>query len=146
MSLLKTIKENLTKARKEKNTDASGILSTLYAESTMVGKNDGNRETTDAEVIAKVKVFIKNIDETLKSLPEGHVQITALNDEKTLLQKYLPQQMSENELKEVIIEIGISHEKSIKSMGKIMSELKTKHCGTYDGKKASLLVKEYLAG
>ena len=145
MSLLETIKKDLIEARKAKNMLASAVLSTLYSEATMVGKNDGNRETADSEVVAKVKAFIKNIDETVKSLPEGHSQSTELGKEKELLQKYLPKQMSEEELKNSISEIGIAYEKSMKSMGKIMGELKTRYDGTYDGKIASALVKTFLS-
>ena len=145
MSLLETIKKDLIEARKAKNMLASAVLSTLYSEATMVGKNAGNRETADSEVVAKVKAFIKNIDETVKSLPEGHSQSTELGKEKELLQKYLPKQMSEEELKNSISEIGIAYEKSMKSMGKIMGELKTRYDGTYDGKIASALVKTFLS-
>lgn len=146
MSLLEAIKADLTEARKSKNTLASGVLSTLYSEAVMVGKNEGNRETTDVETLGKVKVFIKNIDETLKSLPEGHSQMESMQQEKALLQNYLPQQLSENELKAAIWEIGDHYEKSMKSMGKIMTELKAQHNGAYDGKLASNLVKQFLMG
>ena len=145
MSLLETIKNNLTEARKAKNAATSGVLSTLYSEAAMVGKNDGNREATDAEVVSKVKAFLKNIDETLKALPGGHAQIELLRKEKELLTKYLPQQMSQEELKTVVAEIGSAHEKSMRAMGKIMGELKAKHDGKFDGKLASTLVKDYLA-
>ena len=146
MSLLEQIKSNLTDARKAKDTTTSNVLSTLYAEAGMVGKNAGNRESTDAEVIAKVKIFIKNIDETINSLPEGYSKMAEIQKEKELLQKYLPKQMSEKELKSVIAAIGAAHEKSMKSMGKIMGDLKAKYDGHYDGKLASEIVKSFLNG
>ena len=145
MSLLDIIKRDLTEARKAKNVLTSSILSTLYAEACMVGKNDGNRRTTDAEVGAKVKTFIKNIDETLKALSEEHTQGDDLKKERVLLKKYLPNQMDEKKLKIVIAEIGSNYEKSPKSMGKIMSELKSQYEGSYEGKLASTLVKEFLS-
>ena len=146
MSLLDQIKSDLTDARKAKDTATSNILSTLYAEAGMVGKNAGNRESSDAEVVSKVKVFIKNIDETLKTLPQGHAKSTEMEKEMAILQKYLPEQMNQEELKSVIEVIGDSHEKSMKSMGKIMGALKAKYDGQYDGKLASDLVKSYLTG
>ena len=144
MSLLEAIKADLTKARKSKNSLASAVLSTLYSEAVMVGKNKGTRETTAAETLGKVRAFIKNIAETLKSLPGGHAQIESMQQEKTLLQNYLPQQLTEDGLKDAIRGIGDHHEKSIKSMGKIMAELKARHDGAYDGKLASNLVKKFL--
>ena len=145
MTLLENIKSDLTEARKAKDSIASGILSTLFAESTMVGKNDGNRKTTDAEVFTKVKAFLKNIEETRKCLPEGHTKFHELDREKELLAKYMPRKMSEEELKAVIESIGAKHENSMKSMGKIMAELKAKHDGEYDGKSASNMVKVFLS-
>ena len=112
----------------------------------MVGKNASNRESTNAEVVAKVKAFIKNIDETLKSLPEGHTKISELEKEKKLLKKYTPKQMSDEELKSIVEQIGLDQEKSMKSMGKIMGELKAKYEGQYDGKLASDIVKSFLIG
>ena len=144
INLLEQIKSDLTEVRKVRDGVASNLLSTLYAEAGMVGKNASNRESTDEEVIARVKAFIKNINETLKSLPESHAKKDTLEREKELLKKYLPQQMSEETLKEIIKKIGVTHEKSIKSMGKVMGELKAKYGGQYDGKMASNFVKSFL--
>lgn len=145
MSLLNRIKEDLLQARKAKDQNLSSILSTLYSESMMVGKNDGNRETADAEVVGKIRAFIKNIDETLKSLAEDHPNYTVLQDEKTAITKYLPKQLSGEQLKNILSEIAAGHEKSMKSMGKVMAELKENHAGEYDGKQASQIVKEILS-
>ena len=68
--LLETINQDRNEARKMKYTATATLLTTLYSEAQMVGKNDGNRETTDAEVVAVIKKFVKNIDETLSNLPE----------------------------------------------------------------------------
>ncbi|MFQ5673136.1 MAG: GatB/YqeY domain-containing protein [Nitrospinales bacterium] len=144
MSLLNRIKEDLLRARKAKDQKLTGILSTLYAESMMIGKNDGNRETTDAEVVGKIRGFIKNIDETLKALSEDHPNSADLREEKSAIARYLPQQLSADQLKNILLEIAAGHEKSMKSMGAVMAELKEKHPGEYDGKLASQIVREIL--
>jgi len=144
MSLLNRIKEDLIHARKAKDQKSTNILSTLYAESVMVGKNDGNRETTDVEVVGKIRGFIKNIDETLKAISEDHANRADLQAEKSVIAKYLPQQLSEEQLKNTLSEIAAGHEKSMKSMGAVMAELKAKHPGEYDGKQASRIVREIL--
>lgn len=146
MSLLDQIKTDLIQARKAKDSFLLSVLSTLHAEAAIVGKNDGNRETTDAEAVAKIKAFIKNIDETLKSIDETHRKFAELQKEKTVLAKYLPQQLSEDQLKAILTEIAGEHEKSMKSMGKIMAALKEKHGGEYDGKLASQVVRNILSG
>lgn len=144
MSLLNRIKEDLLCARKAKDQKSANILSTLYAESMMIGKNDGNRETTDTEVVGKIRGFIKNIDETLKAINEDNPNYAALREEKSVLSKYLPQQLSADQLKTILSEIAAGHEKSMKSMGGIMAALKEKHPGEYDGKLASQIVREIL--
>ena len=146
MGLLNQIKTDLEKARKAKNTMVSSLLSTLYAETIMIGKNDGNRETTEEETIAKVKVFIKNINETLKTIPEKNEKRVEYENEKKALEQYLPNQLSEAELIKIIEGIASNHEKSMKSMGKLMGELKGKYSGQFDGKLASNLVKKILNG
>ena len=146
MSLLDQVKIDLNEARKAKNTPVASLLSTLYSETLMIGKNDGNRETTEEETVAKVKAFIKNIDETLKAIPDGNDKRTSYEDEKKVLEKYLPTQLSEEELTKILNDIASNYEKSMKSMGKVMEELKTKYAGKFDGKLASVVVKKILAG
>ena len=144
MTLLDQIKVDLNKARKAKNTAISNLLSTLYAETIMIGKNDGDRDTNEEETIAKVKAFIKNINETLKTLPEGNKKRVEYENEKKVLGKYLPAQLSETELTKIIEERASNYEKSMKSMGKVMGDLKEMYSGQFDGKLASSLVKKIL--
>jgi hypothetical protein len=61
MSLIQTIKADQVQARKARSASAS-ILTTLIGEAEMIGKNAGDRESTDEEVIAIIKKFIKNLD------------------------------------------------------------------------------------
>jgi uncharacterized protein YqeY len=112
----------------------------------MVGKNDGNRETTDAEVVAVIKKFIKNIDETLKSLPETDPRFLAAVMERDVLGYYLPKQLSEEDLRAAIGEIITSKNLSTpKDMGIVMKELKADFDGQFDGKVASQLARELLS-
>ena len=127
MSLLNQIKNDLNEARKAKKTEVSNVLSTLYAETIMIGKNDGNRDTTEEETISKVKAFIKNINETLKAIPEDNEKKNEYENEKNLLGKYLPVQLSEKDLTKILSDIASNHEKSMRSMGKVMEKLKEKY-------------------
>ena len=49
--LINQIKSDALEARKARQTNTATLLTTLYSEASMVGKNDGNRESTDAEVL-----------------------------------------------------------------------------------------------
>lgn len=67
-------------------------------------------------------------------------------EELEVLKKYLPKQLSEQEIKqlaqETIKEIGAE---SLKDMGKVMGELMPKVKGRVDGNTVSLIVKELLS-
>lgn len=150
--LIDQIKKDSLVARKARETDKATALSTLYSEASMIGKNDGNRETTDAEVVQVVKKFIKGIDETIKVLEKkiGNefltVEIAEYEAEKLLFSIYLPIQLREDELIVIINDnIETSGFSSMKDMGKVMGLLKENYEGMFDGKLASKIVRESLA-
>jgi uncharacterized protein len=146
MSLLARIKADQVSARKQKLTVVVNLLTTLIGEAEMIGKNAGNRPVSDDEVVALIKKFIKNIDETLKVLGDNNPHALAVMGERTTLEAYLPKQLTEEELKGHInaIHAGILSMKDDVKMGDIMSVLKTRFNGLYDGKLASTLIKTQL--
>lgn len=132
MTLMELIKTKQITARKAGLTEAS-LLTTLLGEAAVIGKNAGNRETTDSEVVAVVKKFVKNIDETVKALTERGVDASAFLAERTVLEQFLPMQLSENYLIEVA--------KCQPNMPAFMKHLKENFAGQYDGKLASTVAK-----
>lgn len=144
--LLEKLQAASLEARKAQNTIAASLLTTLYSEAARVGKDQGNRVPTDEEVVAVVKKFSKNIDETLAALPEADARVAALRIEKELLAAYLPQQLDEAGLSALVAElVGALADKSPKQMGVVMAGLKARAGGQYDGAMASRLVKAALA-
>ena len=144
--LLETINQDRNEARKMKYTATATLLTTLYSEAQMVGKNDGNRETTDAEVVAVIKKFVKNIDETLSNLPETDPRYEAAKTEREVLNFYLPKQMTEEDLRTAIGEIIQSRNLSEpRDMGIVMKELKAAFDSQFDGKMASQIARELLS-
>mgnify|MGYP000042907762 CR=1 FL=1 len=144
--LLEKLQAASLDARKAQNTIAASLLTTLYSEAARVGKDQGNRVSTDEEVVAVVKKFSKNIDETLAALPEADARVAVLRIEKELLAAYLPQQLDEAGLSALVAElVGALADKSPKQMGVVMAGLKARAGGQYDGAMASRLVKAALA-
>jgi uncharacterized protein len=145
MSLLKTIKAAQLQARKDRKSAEAASLTTLIGDAVMVGKNDGNRESTDAEVISTIKKFINNIDIVINATPPESVAHMSAKDEKTYLSTFLPKQLDGDELlaavDAVIASVGAT---SIKSLGAVMAAMKSTHEGLYDGKVVSALVKQKL--
>lgn len=144
--LIEQMKKDFMEARKAKNHTLSAFMSTLVSEVEMIGKEVGNPEITDEKTIKIVKKFINNAKDTISHGEKAGKDVSASKAEIEVLNKYLPKQMSEAELKPVIAEIVATlPEKNAKATGKVMAELKTRFGGQYDGKLASQLVKEALA-
>jgi len=143
MSLIQEIKDDQVACRKAGDKRKAATLTVLYSEAAMVGKTKGNRESTDEEVIKIAKSFIKHIDETLKVCPP-EVQTEPLQAEKKLIERYLPKQLTEDELK-TIISVMVTENKYTmpKDMGKVMKDLAAKYPGKYDGKIASAIARNY---
>lgn len=131
MSLMEQIKTQQIAARKAGDPKAS-LLTTLLGEAAMVGKNAG-RETTDAEVVAVVKKFIKNVDETIAALQARNQLFADFAVEREVLEQFLPMQLSEAALIEVA--------KCQENMPAFMKHLKENFAGKYDGKLAATVAK-----
>jgi len=144
--MIKELKKMMMKAKLEKDKVKANLLATLIGEAVMVGKNDGNRETTDQEVLDLAKQFLKGVNENIRLRDELEKDKTAALHEKEILESLLPKQMSEAEIEEAIEKIAQNlPERSMKMMGAVMGELKNKYNGLFDGKMASNIVKKCLS-
>jgi len=146
--LIDQIKQDLLQARRDRDSVASALLSTLLAEASAVGKNHGNRDSTDAEVLAVVTKFVKNLTEiinlpiTTPALEQQHAQAV---QEHQLLQRYVPQQLSADELKDIIGAMILTLPTTAGAMGAVMSQLRQNYAGRYNGQVASAVAKELLS-
>lgn len=143
--LIEQLRTDMIAARKGDDVVAKNLLVTLYSEAAMVGKNRRNGDTTDEEVIATVKKFAANADETRRLLTERGQDCSAQVREIEVLEGYLPSQLNRAGL-DAVIHV-IIHEMKLegpKAMGTVMAELKRMHSGRYDGKMASELTKAAL--
>lgn len=150
--LLQTILADSLTARRARDTPRATLLTTLYSECAMVGKNDGNRDTTDEEVIKVIRKFVKGIDESLavtgaREDDASKAAADVLRMEKTVLDGYLPKTASEADVEAVVRETvaGLA-DKSPKAMGAVMKVLKDRFGATLDGQMASAVTKRVLAG
>ena len=143
MSLLSRIKDDLNTARKAKDRIDIRVLTTLYSEAAKEGKDKGNRESTDIEVIKVVTTFIKNAKEMLGHL-EDEDDKAVFEDEIETYQTYIPPQMSKEELTSVIANImEVAEGDVISNIGIVMKHLSANYNGKYDGKLASEIVRAY---
>ncbi len=138
MSLMQILKDDQLTARKARETVKASLLTTLIGEAAVIGKNDGNRNTTDAEIVAVIKKFIKGINETLNHTVnlDNFIELQA---EKYILESYLPKQMTKEEILDVL-------RFEVKNKSILMKFLKDNYASKYDGKVAAQAVDEYLKG
>lgn len=145
MTLIERLQADTVAARKGSDPVAKSLMVTLYSEASMVGKNKRNGDPTDDEVVATIKKFAANAEQTKALLAERHQNVDVQRRELEILNGYLPQQMTHQELSEaveaIVTELGVT---SPKGMGQVMAALKTRHGATYDAKLASELVKSQL--
>jgi len=153
MTLIEKIKSDFLESRKVKDTFTSKILGTLVSEGVNVGKTEGNRETTDEEMVQLVKKFKKGVLETLSLLgvksdfsnmshssdPEKAIE---LSFEINVYDKYLPKQLTDTELEELVSEFISKNEST--NIGMIMGYFKKNFDGQYMGKVLSKIAQEGL--
>lgn len=136
MSLITTLKADRVTAMKNKDTVAKNILTTLLGELEGQAKRVGS-DITDEMVVQSSKKFIQSNKETISVITDGEA-ISGLTAENTVLEQYLPKQLDEAQLREVIATMGAKH------IGEVMKNLKASYNGQYDGKLASKIAKEVL--
>ncbi len=109
----------------------------------------GDFALTEEEMIDAVSAEAKKRREAIDGFVKGGRQEQADKERKELviLQKYLPEQLSEEEIKNLVkIAVAKTGSKEIKDMGKVMAELSLKIKGKAEGSLVSKIVKELLVG
>lgn len=136
--LLEQIRADQLTARKAGNKAAASLLTTLIGEATKVSAEEfkkGQTEITDGKVVAKIKSFAENAKQTLAVAPADRKD--DIQAEIDILEGYLPQQLSEEDLTKVI---GAWKADGL-NLGQIMANLKAEYEGRYDGKLASSIAR-----
>lgn len=110
-------------------------------------KKDEDVPLTDEEIIDVISSEIKKRRESIELYEKGGRKELADKEKKeaVILQKYLPEQMSEEDLKKLIKEaVKKTGAKTQKDMGRVMAELMPKTKGKADSSLISKIVKESL--
>ncbi len=165
MRLKEKIQEDLKKSLKEKDELKTSVFRLLLA--SFLNKEKEKRykiyqakpditekelieksQLTDDEIIEVISSEIKKRKEAVLGFEKGKRQELADKEKKEMeiLKFYLPEQMSEEEVrgvvKEIIETIGAKTQKDI---GKVMSQLMPRVKGKADGSMVSTIVKELLS-
>lgn len=162
MSLKETIREDLKAAMKAADTEAKTTVSMLLSsiknrelekrsglakEGTAEGDLESASALTDEEIIEVVSTEIKKRKESIATYEEAGRTESAESErrEADILSKYLPEQLGEEEIGELIKQaIEQTGATSPADMGKVMGVVSSKTKGRFDGKRLSEMVKEQL--
>ena len=111
-------------------------------------KVEGEVQLTDEQIIEVVSSEIKKRKDAIVLYEQGNRQELADKEKKEIeiLKKYLPEQLSAEDLKKLVAEsIAKIGAKEIRDTGKIMADLMPKIKGKADNGEVSKIIKELLA-
>lgn len=146
MSLKETLQEDWKRALKAKEKDKVSVIS-MAKSAILLAEKDKGEALDDSEIISILSKEIKQRKEALEDFKKGNRQdlVHQNNFEIEVLLNYLPQQLTEEEITEIVKE-AVQAEKAntIKDMKKVMSVVIPKTKGRADGKLVSDIVKSML--
>ncbi|ACB84775.1 GatB/YqeY domain-containing protein [Natranaerobius thermophilus] len=146
MGIADQLQEDMKKAMKEKDKFRLSVIRMMRSEikNREISQSESLSEDEAIELIAKEKKKRQDSLEEYQQAGKTDV-VEDLKREIEILDEYLPEQLSQEELKK-IIEEAISNVKaeSPSDMGEVMKEVMPKVKGKADGKIVNQLVKELL--
>jgi len=162
--LKKQIQDDVKGAMKQGNQEVAGVLRMLLASITSkekekrykVSKENPNlkeeellekSQLADEEIITTLSSEVKKRKDAIALYEKGNRPELAETEKKEIeiLKKYLPEQLSEEELRKLVkASIEKTGAKEIKDMGKIMADLMLQVKGRAEGGEISKIIKELL--
>lgn len=148
MSLEDRIQKDLVQAMKSKDKDRLRAVRAVKSE-ILLAKTDGSGEPLDeAKEIKIIQKMIKSRQESLEIYEKEGREDLALKERSEIenIKDYLPEQMSEEEIKTRINAIiDQTNAKSMADMGRVMGLAQKEMGGKADGKTMAALVKARLS-
>ncbi len=147
MSLKQQINEDMKTAMRAKETARLGAIRLLLA-AMKQREVDERIELSDSDVLSIIDKMIKQRRDSIAQFEAAGRTVLAEAEkfEVSVLQSYMPQQMTEAEIAAAVQEaITASGAKSPQEMGKVIGLLKPKLAGRADMGKVSALVKARLS-
>ena len=146
MSLQQRLDNDLRGAIKSSDKLKTSALRMLKA-AVKYKQTEKNTELSEEEIISVVSTLSKQRRESIALFLKGGREDLADKEkqELSILQSYLPDQLTPEELDRFIIEaIAESSAEGVKDIGKVMRLVMSRVKGTADGKTVNLRVKELL--
>ncbi|HJX97771.1 MAG TPA: GatB/YqeY domain-containing protein, partial [Chthoniobacterales bacterium] len=149
MNLSERVDADLKTAMREKNATKLAVLRMLKAAimNAAIEKSGAQGQLNDADATQVIRKQVKQRQDSIESFEKGGRAELAAKEkgELSILQSYLPQQMSADEIskavREAIAEVGAT---SRAQMGAVMKAVQAKVAGRADGKTLSAEVQKQL--
>ena len=149
MALTERIDADLKTAMREKNAMKLGVLRMLKAAlmNAAIEKSGAQTKLDDADAVQVIRKQVKQRQDSIESFEKGgRAELAAKEKEElSILQSYLPQAMSADDVskavREAIAEVGAT---SKTQMGAVMKAVQAKVAGRADGKTLSAEVQKQL--
>ncbi|QTM99869.1 MULTISPECIES: GatB/YqeY domain-containing protein [Sediminibacillus] len=148
MSLVERLNQDMKQAMKNKDKQALSVIRMVKASLQNEAIKLGKDELSEEEELTVLSRELKQRKDSLQEFKEAGRDDLAekLEDEIKVLQAYMPKQLTEEELEQIvqetIQEVGAT---SKKDMGSVMSAVMPKVKGQADGSQVNRLVQKHLS-
>ena len=151
MMLQERVDSDLKEAMRAKDTTKLAVTRMLKSalKYAAIAKSDAEAELSDAEAVQVIRKQVKQRQDSIESFEKaGRAELVEKEKkELSILNEYLPQPMSADEISKVVREtIAETGANSRAQMGAVMKALQTKVAGRVDGKALSAEVQKQLSG
>lgn len=133
-NVFETIKQQRIVALKNEQSNVYTILTTLFAECQMIGKNKRNGDPTNDECYAVIKKFIEGQKEIVKYRGNDPV----IQEEISLYESYLPTQLTREQIIDEFVKLNQTN------IGVAMKHFNTNFKNMFNGKYVSELFAEWV--
>lgn len=148
MTLAERLDEELKGAMKAREELKVSTLRLLKAAASNAAIAKGKPALEDAEMVDVIAKLVKQREESVAAYTKGNRPELAQKEEaeSKILKSYLPAQLSEAELKQIVQQaVSEAGASGPQAMGAVMKRVMPKVAGRADGKRINELVKEMLA-
>ena len=152
MTIFENVNNALSESLKSKQSDRVLTLRAIVSakkDKEIEKRTQDQKDGTDEDMISILNKMLKQRKESVEMYQKASRQdlVDKENTEIKIIEEFLPQQLSQEEVQkvcnEVISNVGAS---SLKDMGKVMAVLKEKYLGKMDFSLAGKLLKDKLKG
>ena len=150
MSLQTKIEEKLNQSLKNKDKNLYPTLRLIVSavkDAVIANRTKENKDLTDQDIMALLKKMVKQRNESCDVYKKAGRRelLDTETKEIEIINAFLPKQLSDEETKKICVEtIKLVGASSVKDIGKVMGQLKSKHSDALDFSKVNSIIKELL--